>query len=99
MLCYDFRITPLCNGSTSGFGPLSPGSNPGGVAIYSFPLPDGFPGFVFRISSMIIRQGDLPGPGDAHEPVSGCFQAEGHPEEAISSSMLRETGPSRRMRQ
>lgn len=25
--------TPWCNGSTTGFGPVSPGSNPGGVAI------------------------------------------------------------------
>ena len=27
------RDTPWCNGSTTGFGPVSPGSNPGGVAI------------------------------------------------------------------
>ena len=26
--------TPWCNGSTTGFGPVSLGSNPGGVAIF-----------------------------------------------------------------
>ena len=28
------HATPWCNGSTSGFGPLSLGSNPDGVAIF-----------------------------------------------------------------
>ena len=32
-----FPVTPWCNGSTTGFGPVSLGSNPGGVAIF-FPL-------------------------------------------------------------
>ena len=33
MLKYTILITPWCNGSTSGFGPLSSGSNPDGVTI------------------------------------------------------------------
>ena len=28
------QTTPWCNGSTTGFGPVSLGSNPGGVAIF-----------------------------------------------------------------
>ena len=28
--------TPWCNGSTTGFGPVSLGSNPGGVAIFLY---------------------------------------------------------------
>ena len=28
------RVTPLCNGSTTGFGPVSLGSNPDGVTIF-----------------------------------------------------------------
>ena len=28
--------TPWCNGSTTGFGPVSLGSNPGGVAIFVY---------------------------------------------------------------
>ena len=34
MLKYTSLITPWCNGSTSGFGPLSSGSNPDGVTIF-----------------------------------------------------------------
>ena len=34
MLKYTLLITPWCNGSTSGFGPLSSGSNPDGVTIF-----------------------------------------------------------------
>ena len=36
MLKYKELITPWCNGSTSGFGPLSSGSNPDGVTIFCF---------------------------------------------------------------
>lgn len=77
MLCYDFRITPLCNGSTSGFGPLSPGSNPGGVAICSFPLPEGFPGFIFSIFSMMTRQGICRGQGTHTSPFPDVLRRRG----------------------
>lgn len=39
--------TPWCNGSTTGFGPVSPGSNPGGVAI--------FPGFAAAAAAIFLH--------------------------------------------
>ena len=38
--------TPWCNGSTTGFGPVSPGSNPGGVATFVGAVTTGFRGNV-----------------------------------------------------